>query len=89
MPWVFRAGGGSWHAEHAFEKYVYRGALLIRKRTPLGPYRRPVHRVLLWSQEGGRFLMIEVPLYKVLDRRVGVFATHLITSHVFTHSAHN
>jgi hypothetical protein len=22
----------------------YRGTLLVRKRTPLGPYRRPMHR---------------------------------------------
>ena len=34
------------------------GTSLIRKRTPLGPYRRPMPRVL----GGGRFLMSEVPL---------------------------
>ena len=27
----------------------YRGTSLIRKRTPLGPYRRPMPRVLGWS----------------------------------------
>jgi len=41
----------------------YRGTSLIRKRTPLGPYRRPVPRVLGVSHGGGRFLMGEVPLY--------------------------
>ena len=30
--------------------------------TPLGPYRRPMPRVLGGSQGGGRFLMGEVPL---------------------------
>ena len=44
---------GSWH----------RGASLIRKRTPLGPYHRPVPKVLGGSQGGGRFLTGEVPLY--------------------------
>jgi len=42
---------------------LYRGTLLIRKRTPLGPYRRPMPRVLGWSLGGGRFLIREVPLY--------------------------
>ena len=41
----------------------YRGTSLIRKRLPLGPYRRPTPRVLWGSQGGGRFLMGEVPLY--------------------------
>ena len=41
---------------------LYRGTSLIRKRTPLGPYRRPMPRVLGWSQGGGRFFMGEVPL---------------------------
>ena len=41
---------------------VYRGTPLKRKRSPLGPYRRPVPRVLGGSQGGGRFLMSEVPL---------------------------
>ena len=40
----------------------YRGTSLIRKRTPLGPYRRPMPKVLGGSQGGGRFLMGEVPL---------------------------
>jgi len=43
----------------------YRGTSLIRKRTPLGPYRRPMPRVLGGSWGGGRFLMGEVPLYSV------------------------
>ena len=41
----------------------YRGTSLTRKRTPLGPYRRPMPRVLGGPQVGGRFLMGEVPLY--------------------------
>ena len=40
----------------------YRGISLIRKRTPPGPFRRPMPRVLGGSQGGGRFLMGEVPL---------------------------
>jgi len=31
----------------------YRGTSLIRKRTPLGPYRRPMPRVLGGCQGGG------------------------------------
>ena len=31
----------------------YRGTLLTRKRTFLGPYRGPVPRVLGWSYGGG------------------------------------
>ena len=42
---------------------AYRGTSLIRKRTPLGPYRRPIPRVLGGSKGGGRFLMSEPPLY--------------------------
>jgi len=34
---------------------MYRGALLIRKRTPLGPYRRPLSRVLLGVRGGWAF----------------------------------
>ena len=33
-----------------------------RKHPPLGPYRRPMARVLRGSQGGGRFLVGEVPL---------------------------
>ena len=40
----------------------YRGSLLVRKRNPLGPYRRPMHRVLGGSQGGGCFLMSEETL---------------------------
>ena len=46
-------------ALHAF----YRGTSLIRKRPPLGPFRRPLPRVLGGSKGGGRFLMGEMPLY--------------------------
>ena len=42
---------------------TYRVTSLARKRTPLGPYRRPMPRVLGGSWGDGRFLMGEVPLY--------------------------
>ena len=42
---------------------VYRSTSLIRRRIPLGPYRRPMPRVLGRSWGGGHFLMGEVPLY--------------------------
>ena len=41
----------------------YRGSPLTRKRTSLGPYRRPMPRVLRESSGGGRFLMGEIPLH--------------------------
>jgi len=41
---------------------VHRGTSLIRNRTHLGPYSRPMPRALWWSLGGGRFLMSEVPL---------------------------
>ena len=41
----------------------YRGTSPTRKRTPLGPYRRSMPRVLGGSQGGGRFPVGEVPLY--------------------------
>ena len=41
----------------------YGGTSLIRKRPPLGLYRRPMVRVLGGSYGGGRFLMSKVPLY--------------------------
>ena len=40
-----------------------RGTSLARKRTPLGPYRGLMPRVLRGSFEGGRFLTGEVTLY--------------------------
>ena len=42
---------------------TYRGTSLTRKRTPLGPYRRPMLRVLGGSERGGYFLIGVVPLY--------------------------
>ena len=42
---------------------TYWATLLIRNRHPVGPYRRPIPRLLGESQGGGRFLMCEVPLY--------------------------
>ena len=38
------------------------GYLAHKKSTPLGPYRRPMPRVMGESQGGGRFLMVEIPL---------------------------
>ena len=40
----------------------YKGTSLTKKRTPLGPYRRPMPRVLEGSRGDGRFLMGEEPL---------------------------
>ena len=40
----------------------YRGASLTRKRAPLGPYRRPMPRILRGSQGDGCFILGEVPL---------------------------
>ena len=40
----------------------YRGTSLITPPPLLGPYRRPMPRVLGGSWEGGRFLVIGVPL---------------------------
>jgi len=42
--------------EPALTKFGYRGTSLTRKRTPLGPYRRPMPRALWWSCGGGGFL---------------------------------
>ena len=39
----------------------YRSILLIRKRTPLGPYRKPMSRIP-GGCCGGHFLMGDVPL---------------------------
>ena len=41
----------------------YRATSLIRKRTPVGPYLRPVPRVIGGSLGDGRCLMCEVPMY--------------------------
>ena len=50
----------------------YRGTSLTRKRNPLGPYRRPMPRVLGGTWRGGRFLMGEVPLYSIASHeRIG------------------
>ena len=50
------------HPPSSREKVTYRGTSLTRKRTPLGPHRRPMPRVLGGSWGGGRFLMGEVTL---------------------------
>ena len=41
---------------------AYRGTSPIKNAPPLGPYSRPIPRVLGGSWGGGRFLMSEVPL---------------------------
>ena len=46
-----------WHSSHSLSLQEY---LAHNKRHPLGTYRRPLPRVLGWSD--GRFLMSEVPL---------------------------
>ena len=53
----------------------YRGSALTRKRTPLGPYRRPMPRVLRGSWEGGRFLMRGTPVHR-LQYRVSATAVY-------------
>jgi len=40
---------------------VYRGTSLMRKRTPLGPYRGPMAGIPKGSWGGEHFLMGEVP----------------------------
>jgi len=42
----------------------YRGTSLTRTHNPLGPYRRPMPRVLGGSLGGSCFLMGEVSLYR-------------------------
>ena len=63
----------------------YRRTSLTRKRTPLGPYRRPMTRVLGGSQGVGRFLMGEVPLYRrkwrLLRRRNALRRKYRYTPH--------
>jgi hypothetical protein len=51
---------GSKTATHRAEKRI---SSLTKKINPLGPYRRPMPRVLGGSQGGGRFLMGEIPLH--------------------------
>jgi hypothetical protein len=48
---------------------ICRGNSLLRKRTPLGPYRRPMPRVLGGSSGGRHPLMGEIPLYSQRPRR--------------------
>ena len=44
------------------QRDAYSGTSLIRERTHLRPYRRPMPRVLGWSQGEGPFLVSDVPL---------------------------
>ena len=41
----------------------YLGTSLVRKHTPLGPFRRPMSRVIGGSWGSGRFLIGELPLH--------------------------
>ena len=47
------AGGTDWTRREVsapcLHQSLYRGTSLIRKRLPLGPYRRPMPRALWWS----------------------------------------
>ena len=47
---------------HQMPQMPYKGTLLTKTRTPLGPYLTPMPRVLGGSYGGGRFIMDEVPL---------------------------
>ena len=47
---------------HRLRALMYSGTSLTRTRTPLGPYRRLLPRVLRGPHGGGRVLMSEVPL---------------------------
>ena len=49
---------------------TYRGTSPIRKCSPLGPYSKPMPMVLGCSQEGGHFLMGDVPLQGATSRVV-------------------
>jgi len=53
----------------------FRGTSLTRKRTSLGPYRRPMPRVLGGSWGGRRFPMGEVPLYRDIWRVLAIGGT--------------
>ena len=53
--------GISLRARHLFP---YRGTSLIRKRTPLAPYRRPMSRVIGGVIRRWASLMGEVPLFR-------------------------
>ena len=53
----------------AGSKYV--GTSLLRSPPPLGPYRRPMPRVLEGFLGGGRFLAGEVPLFCSMSIRKG------------------
>ena len=51
------------HAPTSWQRYMYRGTSLMTKRTPLGPYRRPVPRVLGgWAFSYGRGTPVHVAL---------------------------
>ena len=50
---------------HVRPAATYRGTTLIRERLTLGPYRRPMLRVVGGSQGVGRFLVGEEPLYSL------------------------
>ena len=45
------------HTERHLYHYMYRDTSLIRNRSPLGTYSRPMPRVLWWFQKGVVFLL--------------------------------
>ena len=59
---LYSRGGGELPQRAGGRIPPYRATSRTRKRTPLGPYRRPMPRVLGGSVGGGRFFMSEVPL---------------------------
>jgi len=51
---------------------LVQGYLAHKTPPPLGPYRRPMPRVLGGSSGGVRFLMSEVPLYSEAGVELGL-----------------
>ena len=64
--------------------FIYRGSSLIRKRHPVGPYRRIMPRDLQRSWGGLHFLMSEVPVYRRVrrERRGAHMAAALVVTNV-------
>ena len=62
---VFHAEAQLRQDSRAWPHAAYRGTSLTRKRIPLGLYNSPIPGAVWLSQEVGRFLLREVPLYCV------------------------
>jgi hypothetical protein len=56
------------------------GTAPIRKRPPLGSYRRAIPRVLGGSWGGGRCLMGEVPLYDLATKIAKSYSSWILSS---------